>query len=112
MPDSLDARGTTQGKVSIRYTEQQPLTLTTPNATIVPTTELAHMLVSAFRYALGRATYITSDTAGWLQKYWHVLPTHFRQQIHRDIQAAIEGNRAGHDCDIAEWQKVLELPVD
>ena len=77
----------------------------------VPEQELAHLLLSAFRYALGRQTYITGQTADWLAKYWRVMPQQWREQIHRDIEAAIERGEAGMSCDVKEWRRVLALPI-
>jgi hypothetical protein len=77
----------------------------------VPERELAHMLLGAFRYSLGRATYITSYTADWLIKYWAILPSQWQRQIQDDISNAIERDRAGMSCDLAEWRRVLSLPL-
>jgi len=68
------------------------------------------MLLSAFRYALGRSTYITHDTVIWMRTYWPQLrPWH--KQIHGRIREAIESGQAGMKCDVYEWRKILELPV-
>jgi hypothetical protein len=73
--------------------------------------ELASILLCAFRYSLGRMTYITSDCAGWLKQYWHIMPHAWQKQIQDDIREAIEKDCAGHACDIEVWKAVARLPV-
>lgn len=72
---------------------------------------LASALLCAFRYSLGRMTYITGDCAEWLEDYWHIMPEEWRKQIHRDIREAIDNGLAGHQCDVDAWQRVLALPI-
>lgn len=67
------------------------------------------MLFYAFRYALGRRTYAVSDVVDELQKQWPTITQRTKCHIHREIADAISTNRAGDDCDIKEWQKVLAL---
>jgi hypothetical protein len=52
------------------------------------------------------------ETRQWLEKYWHILPTHFRSLIHREIEFSIANGTAGMKCDVEEWRKALKLPVD
>lgn len=73
--------------------------------------ELAHILLCSFRYSLGRMTYITGMCADWLVKYWRIMPECWRSQIHRDIREAIRTQTAGMACDVAQWERVLQLPV-
>lgn len=69
------------------------------------------MLLCAFRYSLGRMTYITSTCADWLVRYWDCLSPYWQKQTHDEIKEAIELNRAGMDCDVASWKRILELPI-
>lgn len=73
---------------------------------------LSSLLLCSFRYSLGRMSYITGDCADWLTRYWHLMPPAWKRQIHGDIQKAIEQGCAGMDCDIAQWRRVLALPLD
>lgn len=75
----------------------------------IPKRDLQMMLLSAFRYSLGRTTYMSSVCVEWLTKWWDILPENYKRQIHNDITRAIELKIAGDDCDIAEWKKLLEL---
>jgi hypothetical protein len=81
------------------------------------------MVIDAFRYALGRATYQVSITTQWLIAHWEKLPGGSRAIIQRDLEEAFElddrqrhdqrsGQRhfyLGHDCDRASWQLVRNL---
>lgn len=87
-------------------TDSPPLTLEIDSFT------LSHLLLSSFRYSLGRTTYITSCCAEWLERYWHIVPPAWKVQIHGDIREAIEQGWAGHDCDVASWNRVLVLPLE
>jgi hypothetical protein len=73
---------------------------------------LSQILLCAFRYSLGRMTYITGDCADWLTRYWHLIPAAWQEQIHGDILKAIEQGHAGHECDIRQWKRVLSLPLN
>lgn len=77
----------------------------------IPVPTLAEILLSAFRYALGKRTYIVSQTVTWLDMYWHIMPEQCREQIHSDIRKAIARGDAGDKCDIRDWQQVLIMPV-
>ena len=67
------------------------------------------ILITSFRYCLGRRIYITSDCVEWLTEYWDILTTSDKRIIKVDIKLAIEFDAAGDKCDIESWKKVLEL---
>jgi len=78
------------------------------------------MIIAAFRYCLGRMTYIVSECASWLIKTWPTLSQQTQNIIQRDIEEAFarddedrEAGRdykaLGHDCDRAEWMRVRKL---
>lgn len=79
----------------------------------------------AFRYALGRMSYIVSDCVMWLEKDWLKLSPKTRKLIHRELKEAVEDHhqqrsdpnrsealkgitRLGHDCDAKMWIALLE----
>jgi len=68
-----------------------------------------HTLVFAFRYALGRASTAPSIVVRDLINNWDELNESTKEQIKEDIKEAIDNNRAGWNCDIAEWEKILKL---
>ena len=77
----------------------------------VPLRDFQMIMLSNFRYALGIQTYYVGVTVEYLIKWWDKMPTGYKEQIHNDIKHAIEHSMAGHDCDVAEWKKLLELPL-
>ena len=68
--------------------------------------DLSAMLVSAERYALGRMTYIVSWTCDFIANNLHLLTEKDKSVIIRDIESS---NDYGHDCDKAEWLKLLNV---
>ena len=67
------------------------------------------VMVCAFRYALGRSTYVTSMMADEIIINWDILEEFQKTQIKDDIRHAIKHNMAGMDCDVRSWKKILEL---
>jgi len=67
------------------------------------------VIICAFRYALGRATYMPSVIADELIANWNELSEYDRKQIQEDIRQAIEHGLAGMDCDAIVWKRILEL---
>ena len=78
------------------------------------------MAVAAFRYCLGRRTYIVSDCVEWLCENWQKFPENVRAVIKRDLESEFakddeardqgqDYKPLGWDCDRAEWQKVRAL---
>ena len=78
------------------------------------------MVIAAFRYCLGRMTYISGVCADWLVEKWPELPPKAQAIIRRELEAAFaqdDEDRAtgaslkalGWDCDRAAWEKVRAL---
>jgi len=78
------------------------------------------MAVAAFRYCLGRRTYIVGDCVDWLLDQWpnlgeitrHVIERDLREAIRRDDEARSRGDDfkpLGWDCDRAEWLRVVAM---
>ena len=67
------------------------------------------ILIAAFRYALGRHSYIPSVVAGVLEQCWDDLTGRDQRLIKREIADAIERGHAGMSCDVATWRRVLAL---
>jgi len=62
----------------------------------------------AFRYALGRMTYSTSTMSEHLIRNKDVLSKQDKKLICEEIEDAIKWERAGHACDIENWEKVVK----
>lgn len=79
------------------------------------------MIVAAFRYCLGRQTYIVHECADWLLAHWGSIEQPVRSLIQRELERAFESDdkaRAvdaqgckplGWDCDRQQWERVLAL---
>jgi hypothetical protein len=70
------------------------------------------ILIYAMRYAIGRATYAPHVVAHVIAHAWPDLSDTDKFVIQRDIREAISRGAAGMDIDVAEWKKVLELPLN
>ena len=81
------------------------------------------MAVAAFRYCLGRMTYIVGDCERWIFANWEHFPENVRKLIQREVEEEIKRDdeaRAdgrdykplGHDCDRAAWERVRKLWKD
>ncbi|HHA18134.1 MAG TPA: hypothetical protein ENK70_00300 [Methylophaga sp.] len=69
------------------------------------------ILFCAFRYALGRQTYVVSDAVTAITECWDTIPPSEQLSYHREINEAIHTKRAGMDMDILEWKRILKLKV-
>lgn len=67
------------------------------------------LVVFAFRYALGRRSTAPGIMVDYIVKHWDQFQGWTQRQIQQEIGRAIETKRAGDDCDIEEWRKVLKL---
>lgn len=78
------------------------------------------MVVSAFRYCLGRMTYISGVCADWIIARWQDFPPSVQQLIQRELEEAFKCDNEeramgekyrtlGWDCDRKEWGKVRAL---
>lgn len=62
------------------------------------------MYISAVRYALGRRTYIVSDTVNFMMD--QRLSSHCKRIMQDDIETALKGYY-GMECDKEEWERLL-----
>lgn len=63
----------------------------------------------AFRYALGRMTYVVSDVCTYLKENAERLMAPTRNKIIKEIEYAIKGDRAGLQMDVEEWLIVVKF---
>ena len=81
------------------------------------------MVICAFRYCLGRRTYVVSECVAWLIRAWDKLDAKARvvierdllEEIKRDDDARAEGGEwhpLGMDCDRADWLRLRDFIVD
>lgn len=64
---------------------------------------------AAFRYALGRQSYMVGHVGSWLRRNKSLLTANTRDLIIREIYEARDRNGLGMDCDAKEW---LDLAAD
>lgn len=79
------------------------------------------VVVAAFRYCLGRQTYIVQECADWLLMHWPAIEQPVRSLIQRELERAFEhddrarvGDAQGYkplgwDCDRQQWERVRSL---
>jgi hypothetical protein len=65
------------------------------------------ILLAAFRYALGRKTYMVSAVVDYLWVQWYDISGKLRTQIQKEIRQAIDSGNAGMDMDVKQWEKLL-----
>jgi len=77
------------------------------------------LIIGAFRYSLGRQTYVVQETVEWLMAYWSEVSPKAQAVIRRDLEKAVKDDDMGRslpipykplgaDCDRAEWVKLWE----
>jgi hypothetical protein len=69
------------------------------------------VLISAFRYALGRQTYVVSEITQSIRYAWERLDKNCRTLIKREIRQAQARDGLGNpSIDAPDWLAILELP--
>ena len=73
------------------------------------------LVISAVRYARGRATYIVEETCEWVIAHWEQLSDNTRAVIARDVQLEVQLRReqgaeqsAIARIDNPAWEKLLD----
>lgn len=66
------------------------------------------LILCAFRYCLGRATYIVHDMVKHLKDHWNEIDHVYKNMIIKDIGRALDMNRFGHEMDKVEWVDFLD----
>lgn len=72
----------------------------------VPVSE--HFVISAVRYALGRATYIVGVTVDETIAVWPLLSENTRKVIARDVSSWLAYEKQGMACDVADWLRLMQ----
>ena len=81
------------------------------------------MVIAAFRYCLGRMTYIVEDCCDWLIEQWPEFGQATKDIVQRELENAFGEDDAiranpqsqyayqplGHDCDRVQWERVRKL---
>ncbi|HPE06222.1 MAG TPA: hypothetical protein PLW50_00720 [Smithellaceae bacterium] len=67
------------------------------------------LLFCAFRYALGRSTYVVGTLVDIIGSNWDQMSPLHREMYKREIREAIDRGRAGMEMDVNAWKRILEL---
>ena len=67
------------------------------------------LLFCAFRYALGRRTYVVSSVVDTIINNWENLATSQRYMFKKEIREAEMANDVGSTYDDQEWRRILNL---
>ena len=78
------------------------------------------MVVAAFRYCLGRRSYVVSDCVDWLIAHWEDFEKSTKDVIRHDLEWAFgeddrdraekrEYKKLGMDMDRRQWERVRAL---
>ena len=67
------------------------------------------IMTAAFRYALGRQSYIVGHVADWIIRYADCMPEHDALRIIKEIDEQAEDGSLGMDMDKACWRRVQEM---
>lgn len=73
--------------------------------TMIPVRE--EILFCAFRYAIGRKTYIVWLVADSIKRSWKFLSDNFKNELSAEISQALNDEKAGDDCDQTCWRELL-----
>ena len=65
------------------------------------------IIICAFRYALGRNSYIVCHVTDYLIETWQMLSDKLQDRITEEIVEAINDGRAGDEVDVSLWKDVL-----
>ena len=71
--------------------------------------EQRELLIYAFRYTLGRASYAPHTVVRILKRNWAKISPHDKQLYKREIREAIELSKAGMPCDESAWKSLLSM---
>lgn len=70
------------------------------------------LLISAVRYALGRATYIVGTTTDEVMRVWGELSENTRMVIRRDVSEALDRGQVGMEMDDSRWRNLIGFVDD
>lgn len=66
------------------------------------------LILCAFRYCLGRNTYVVFDMINYLKDHWDDIDQVYKNFITKEITRAIELDRCGMDMDKEDWKEFID----
>lgn len=73
------------------------------------------IILGAFRYAMGRRSYIVSTTANFIMNNIDLVPKGFRRLMIDEITMGEQGDfyyQLGDECDKQQWLKLREFLLE
>ncbi len=67
------------------------------------------VLDCAFRYALGRMTYVTEAVSNIIIDCWDAIPLSRKLMYVEEIKEAIKKENIGMECDKIAWKRIIVL---
>ena len=74
--------------------------------------DIEFIILGAFRYAMGRRSYIVSTTVDFIMRNIDLVPRGFRELMIDEITMGENGEfyyQLGDDCDKQQWLKLREF---
>lgn len=71
--------------------------------------EFSDILFLAFRYCIGRMTYVVQDMHTYIKKHGQHLSNKNKSLMRKEIRTALDHGHAGMECDRQIWEDVLRL---
>jgi hypothetical protein len=65
--------------------------------------------LGAFRYALGRRSYLVAEIVEWLINFWDEIPPGTKEIIILETEDAVMLSSCGDECDLNEWERLLDF---
>ena len=66
------------------------------------------LTICAFRYCLGRSTYVVSEMCDHLRNHWDEICPAYQGLIKQEVQDAIDRGCCGMKMDCEDWAQLLE----
>lgn len=66
------------------------------------------MVLAAFRYCLGRQSYIVGSCVSWLIEYWEEIDPNTKKIILEETIDCLNKGLAGDNCDVEQWKKLVK----
>lgn len=75
----------------------------------IKSADLKLLMVCAFRYSLGRRTYMPELVTELIENYWKIFNENDWKQFIEDIEFNQNFNNLGDDCGIETWKNFEEF---
>lgn len=70
------------------------------------------MVLAAFRYCMGRTSYIVGSCVDWLIAYWKEIDANTKKIILEETVESLNKGHAGDRCDVEQWKRLVDYGMD